>query len=176
MCYRTADLRKNRPKDYDSSLFVAGWREWVALPELGIPAIKAKLDTGARTSSLHTFHLEPFMDKGRHMVRFGLHPLQRRKDVEVFCTTEILDQRMTSDSGGKRELRWVIGTSISFGGMTWPIEVNLTNREDMRFRFLLGRTAMEGRIIVNPCRSYADGKGLARQYGQRRSGIKVKGA
>ena len=136
----------------------------MALPGLGIPAIKGKMDTGARTSSLHTFLLETFTEGGAPMVRFGLHPLQRREDIEVFCTAAVVDRRMTSDSGGHREMRYIISTTLSLGGMVWTAEVNLTNREDMLFRFLVGRTAMHRRLVIDPARSYVHGRELSRVY------------
>jgi hypothetical protein len=134
-----------------------GWREWLALPALGIPAIKAKIDTGARTSSLHAFFVEPYDDNGLKMVRFGVHPLQRRLNVELLCTAEIKDYREVSDSGGHREMRYVIDTDILLGVQTRRVEMTLTNRDNMKFRMLLGRTAMAGLLVV-PDRSYLLGR------------------
>ena len=145
-------------------VLTVGWREWVALPGLGLNAIKAKLDTGARTSSLHTFFIEPFDEDGKKMVRFGMHPLQRRKDVELICQAEVLDRRMVTDTGGNRELRYVISVDLSMAGTLWPIEMNLTNREELRFRLLLGRTAMKDRLSVDPGRSYVLGRKLSKYY------------
>jgi Uncharacterized protein conserved in archaea len=135
-----------------------GWREWLALPELGIPAIKAKVDTGAKTSALHAFLVEPFERGGRLQVRFGIHPLQRRKDVEVFCESEVVETRMVSDSGGHRENRYVIRTPVGLGPVSWPIEITLTNREEMVFRMLLGRSAMGAQVSIHPRVSYCTGR------------------
>ncbi len=142
-----------------SDLITVGWREWLALPELGIPAIKAKIDTGARTSALHAFNLETFQaDNGLLKVRFRLHPFQRREDIVTECEAEVLDERVVSDSGGHREKRLVILTRLSAGGRDWPIELTLTERDTMRFRMLLGRTAMQARLRVDPGASYLLGK------------------
>jgi len=141
-----------------SAKLVVGWREWVALPALGIPAIKAKVDTGARTSCLHSYRLEHLREGGKDLVRFAVHPLQARRDLSLTCTAELLDQRLVSDSGGHRELRWVIQTTILVGNQAWPGELTLTDRDTMRFRMLLGRTAMQGRILVDPQASYLAGK------------------
>lgn len=135
-----------------------GWREWIALPELGLQQIKAKVDTGARTSALHAFDLECYQEQGRQMVRFGIHPLQRRTDVEHYCRAEVVDQRMVSDSGGHREQRFVIRTPIVMGGQQWPIEITLTNRDNMRFRMLLGRTGLGERFSIESDASYLLGK------------------
>jgi hypothetical protein len=140
------------------ALPMAGWREWVSLPELNIPAIKAKIDTGARTSALHAFHLDTFTEKGKTNVRFQLHPFVKRPKHVIECVTVLKDVRWVMDSGGHREERPVIETIICIGGLMWPIEITLTSRDDMRFRMLLGRTAMQKRLMINPSASYLLGK------------------
>lgn len=133
---------------------IVGWREWLSLPQLGIDHIKAKIDTGARTSALHTFHLETFQERGVRRVRFGIHPLQKQDKPELYCEADVVDERVVSDSGGHKEKRLVIVTPIVLGGQEWPIEITLTNRENMLFRMLLGRTAMKGRLTVDPDASF----------------------
>ncbi|HEY5643854.1 MAG TPA: RimK/LysX family protein [Woeseiaceae bacterium] len=146
--------RRREPRE----LLTLGWREWVALPELGIPRIKAKVDTGARTSALHAFALRPFSEHGRDRVEFKMHPLQKDLETIVTCTADVIDRRVVSDSGGHKEERFVIATLLAIGEYAWPIEMTLTARDDMLFRMLLGRTALEGRAQVNPCLSYVVGK------------------
>jgi hypothetical protein len=135
-----------------------GWREWVALPDLDLHGIKAKVDTGARTSALHAFYMERFREKRRDRVRFGIHPFQRRTDVERTCAADVLDVRWVMDSGGHRERRVVIETLVVIGSLSFDAELTLTSRDTMRFRMLLGRTAMRGRFVVDPSGSYLAGK------------------
>lgn len=135
-----------------------GWREWVGLPSLGIKQVKAKIDTGARTSTLHAFEIEDFEEHGKKRVRFKIHPVQREDDTVIECVADVIDQRIVSDSGGHREKRWVIRTDIVIGPHTWPAEMTLTGRDNMLFRMLLGRTAMKNRARVDPARSYLVGK------------------
>ena len=134
-----------------------GWREWIALPELGIPAIKAKTDTGARTSALHTYMIEPFIENGIERVRFGVHPLQRRDDIEVICVADIVDRREVTSTSGESEERYVIRTPLRMGDQEWPIEITLASRDKLNFRMLLGRTALREHTVIRPGSSYLAG-------------------
>jgi len=130
----------------------------VALPSLGLAHIKAKVDTGARTSSLHAFSHKTFRERGVLMVKFRIHPVQRSTDIEQTCIAEVVDRRTVSDSGGHREKRLVIETLVELGEHCWPIEMTLTNRDNMQFRMLLGRTAIRGSYLVDPGKSYLVGQ------------------
>ena len=143
-----------------------GWREWVALPDLGLPALKAKIDTGAKTSALHAFYTEQYQFDGVNMVKFLIHPIQKNFDFHVECHSPIIDTREVADSGGHREMRYVIESNIVIGNRQWPIELTLTNRDTMRFRMLLGRRAMENQAVVEPEASYLNGKLRARKLYQ----------
>jgi hypothetical protein len=157
-CRRTIQTRKHCLVETHEDMVTLGWREWVGLPDLGIRQIKAKIDTGARTSALHGFEVRPYSEDGRERVEVLMHPIQKNTDIVVTCVADVLDKRVVTDSGGHKEERFVICTTLSIGGLAWPIEVTLTSRDDMLFRMLLGRTAMKGRAQVNPARSYLVGK------------------
>jgi hypothetical protein len=130
---------------------VIGWNEWVQLPQIGIPLIKAKIDTGAKTSALHAFDIETFKRRGISWVRFKIHPIQGNSKVTVQCEAPVVDRRMVTDSGGKAEKRLVIETLAHINGVTRSIELTLTNREKMVFRMLLGRQAIgKFDFLVNP--------------------------
>lgn len=124
-----------------------GWQEWVALPGLGLAAIRAKIDTGARTSALHAYDIEP---AGRGRIAFKVHPIPRRAEVVVECEARLIDSRDVTSSNGERERRVVIETDIEIGGCRWPIEITLTNRALMRTRMLLGRQALAGHAWIDP--------------------------
>ena len=145
-----------------------GWREWASLPELGIPAIKVKIDTGARTSALHAFKLETFEHDGREYLRFWIHPLQRKTQIEIVCEAPVLDKRTVKDSGGHAEERYVIKTPVRIGDRQWEIELTLTSREDMLFRMLLGRSAIvDGGLTVDPDKSFLHGRKSRKIYKTR---------
>jgi hypothetical protein len=138
--------------------WIVGWREYLDLPDLGLTRIKAKVDTGARTSTLHALDIEHFRDDGRERVRFLVHPQHRADDLEVICTADVVDRRGVRSSIGHRQHRVVIETTLALSPeLVWPIEVTLTSRSDMRFRMLLGRTALRGHMLVDPGRSYLTG-------------------
>ncbi len=130
-----------------------GWREWLALPALGIPAIKAKLDTGARSSALHVETIETFHEGGVLHVRFLVRPRRRGKRTYE-CSAPVSDKRAVTDSGGHRGERWFIRTDIALAGRRFNTEINLTDRRAMLFPLLLGRTTLEGRFRVDPALSY----------------------
>lgn len=154
-------------------LAVLGWREWVSLPEFGVRTIKAKLDTGARTSSLHAFKLRRFTRDGVDMARFEVHPVQRSDAATVEVEAEVVDEREVRNSGGQTEVRPVILTTLEMGGERFQIEITLSRRDEMGFRLLLGRQALRGRAVVDPQTSYASGKqGVARAKRSVRQGVR----
>ena len=136
------------------SLPAIGWREWVRLPELGIDAIKVKIDTGARSSALHAFDIHTFTKAGKEWVRFKVHPYQRDTIRTAIAEAEVLDERHVRNSGGHAELRISILTCVELPDKQWAIELTLTNRDVMGFRMLLGRQAVRHRFLVDPGQSY----------------------
>lgn len=143
-------------QDYPTT--VAGWREWVSLPGLGVPWLKAKLDTGARTSAIHAFHLSEFERSGEAWVRFAVHPWQRSADDETWTELPVHDVRQVRSSSGHVERRYVVLTSV--GLMQHPVdaEVTLSRRDEMGFRMLLGREVLRQGFLVDPGRSYLGGR------------------
>ena len=134
-------------------LVTLGWRERLALPQLGIGMLKAKLDTGARSSSLHVDTLESFQRDGVTWLRFSLH-LRRREPMAVRCEVPALDRRAVTDTGGRRTERWFIRSEVQLAGARFDVDINLTDRRHMLFPMLLGRSALRGRFIVDSARSY----------------------
>ena len=141
-----------------SELPVIGWREWVGLPELGIKHIKVKVDSGARSSSLHAIDLKTFDRDGVQWVRFKVHPLQRSKDQTVDVEAVVLEFRSVRSSSGIAKIRPVIVTNVELLGTIWPVELTLASRDEMGFRMLLGREAFRGRFLVDGGKSYYGGR------------------
>jgi ribosomal protein S6--L-glutamate ligase len=146
--------RARQEPSRSESPILLGREEWLSLPALGLPAVLAKVDTGAATSALHAFAIEPFEHDGRAMLRFGVHPVPGRDDVTVRCEAPAAGRRWVTSSSGERELRHVIETEIEVAGRRWPIEITLANRIGMRFRMLLGRQAISDGMVVAPRESY----------------------
>jgi hypothetical protein len=146
-------LKRRKPE-----LPVIGWREWVSLPELGIKAIKVKVDSGARSSSIHAFDLKTFERDGVQWVRFKVHPIQRSRENVVVVEAVILEFRSVRSSSGIAKKRPVIVTNVELLGTTWPVELTLASRDEMGFRMLLGREAFRGRFLVDGGKSYYGGR------------------
>lgn len=139
-------------------LVTIGWREWIRLSELGIDVIKVKVDTGARSSSLHAFDVHTVEQEGRTLVRFRVHPIQRNTRVTVDAEAELVEYRYVKSSSGHRTLRPTIVTEVELAGRRFPIELTLTARDEMGFRMLLGRDALRGRFLIDPGRSFVAGQ------------------
>lgn len=151
----TRKVKQRMPKQ---PLPVIGWREWVGLPDFGIARIKVKVDTGARSSSLHAFDMHEFRRDGVRWVRFRVHPVQRDNRTTVEVEAPVLEYRSVRSSSGKATLRPVILTTIELLGITWPVELTLASRDEMGFRMLLGREAFRRRFLVDAGRSYYGGR------------------
>lgn len=148
----------SQPSNRRPSLPTIGWREWVTLSQLGIGSLKAKIDTGARSSALHAFDIEKFMLEGKPMVAFSVHPAQRDSQRVLKVHAELVDERVVTNSGGQASERPVIITEVGWLGVAWPIELTLVRRDLMGFRLLLGRQAVRHRFVVDPGGSYLGGR------------------
>lgn len=131
-----------------------GWRECLALPELGIEHLETKIDTGAKTSSLHAFFIEEFENEGTEYVRFGIHTDEVAEGGGMICTAPLVGKRTVKNPGGMRQTRYVINTPVRLGEEEWRIEINLTNRDEMKYKMLLGRSAVRGRFIIDPGKTF----------------------
>jgi hypothetical protein len=168
---RAASTRKATPR--------IGWREWIALPAFGVARIKAKVDTGARTSALHAFDIRYVVRHGTTWVLFSLHPRQKHPKPAIECEAPLAEERYVTDSGGRRTLRPVIVTTIGVGEASWDVELTLIARDEMGFRMLLGRQAIRGHFVVDPGRSFLasrikKGKGKERATPKAKGGAKAK--
>lgn len=159
---------------------IVGSEEWCALPSLGIPAVKARVDSGARTSALHAFNVHPFRRGNTRWVSFEIHPLQKNRRTIIRCEAEVADQRVVKSSTGIGEKRYVIRTTLEHAGQSWEIELTLSNRDSMGYRMLLGREAMQGRVMVDPAASFIGGdlsaeqiQRLYRDYTREISGLRI---
>ena len=137
---------------------IFGSEEWFSFPDLGIPTIKARVDSGAKTSALHAINISPFKKDDANWVRFDINPIQKNLKTVIHCEAPLVDKRIVKSSSGFREQRYVIQTTLDIGNDSWPIEMTLTNRDSMGFRMLLGREAMSGRVLVDPEQIYLLGQ------------------
>jgi ribosomal protein S6--L-glutamate ligase len=137
---------------------IVGSEEWCAFPALGIPTIKARVDSGAKTSALHAINIAPFIKEGENWVKFDVNPIQKNIKTVIHCEAKLVGKRIVKSSSGFREQRYVIASELEIGGQHWAIEITLTNRDSMGFRMLLGREAMSGRVLVDPEQKYLLGQ------------------
>ncbi len=137
---------------------ILGSEEWCSFPELGIPTIKARVDSGAKTSAMHAINIAPFIKNDANWVKFDINPIQNNIKTIIHCEAPLVDKRIVKSSSGYREHRYVIQTHLKIGDAKWPIEMTLTNRDSMGFRMLLGREAMSGRVLVDPEEKYLLGQ------------------
>lgn len=149
----TKNQNRNENNNSQSSKII-GWREFVSLPQLKVDRIKAKIDTGARSSALHAFNIQQLQLEGKSIIRFQIHPRQRDNQTVITAEAELLEYRKIRNSGGIAQLRPVIKTEVDLGGQIWSIELSLTDRDVMGFRMLLGRQAVRNKFLVDPGKSF----------------------
>jgi len=142
----------------DKTRITVGWQEWVSFPDLNLPWLQAKIDSGKKTSILHTFVTEPFEKAGQAMVRFGVHPHQNDRDTATLCEAPVTEKREGHNADGEPETHYLIKTTLQMGNDQWPIKLLLINRDEMKFRLSLGHTAIDGRLLVDPSESFLLGK------------------
>lgn len=147
-----------RPPSRSRERQAVGWREWVALPDFDTPWIKAKMDTGARSSALHAFGLQSFERDGQTWIRFEIHPWQRSSEDPVAVETPVIDWRTVRSSNGSMERRPVVSTRLRLGEQEFTTELTLTRRDEMGFRLLIGRQSIRGHFVVDPDRSFISGR------------------
>lgn len=138
----------------DTELITVGWREWVSLPDIGLPWLKAKIDSGQNHSILHTFITESFQKKGIEMVRFGVHPHQHKRDIAVLCEAPVLDIDEVINANGEKKFHYRIETTLKIGTQQWPIKLLLVAWEEANFRLVLGHTSIDRKLMVDPSSSY----------------------
>lgn len=141
-----ANLKKVKMGDK----LIIGWNEWCRLPKLNLPAIKAKIDTGAKTSSLHADNIKAVIRNKKKYVYYDVHPIQRNNDIVVRCRSLVIDERSIMSSNGQKERRYIIATSLRLGTKVWDIELSLSNRDPLKYRLLLGREALSRYVVINP--------------------------
>ena len=142
----------------DSPFIIVGWKEWISLPNLSLPAVKAKIDSGAATSSLHAFDIKYVRIKGLRYVRYNLHPIQRSREFSRSCLSPLYDTRIVKSSNGAFKRRPVIKTLLKIANSCWEIELNLTNRDSMGMRMLIGRQALIGKALIDGSHKFLHGK------------------
>lgn len=174
------DITRSTTPDPSQQLHIVGSEEWCALPALGLPALKARVDSGARTSALHAFNIKTSKRQGVSWITFDVHPLQDDMKTVVTCSARVKGRRTVKSSSGIAERRPVIQTPVRLGDMSWNIEVTLTNRDAMGYRMLLGREAMEGRLLINPGQSlvlgaegFVNPRNLYDEEVPERTGLKI---
>lgn len=149
--------------NWSRQLPLIGWREVIALPQLNIPEIKAKIDTGARSSALHAYVIEHYNAQGQAMIRFWVHPYQNNTQLSIEAEAKLLEMREIRNSGGVAQLRPVVETVVELGERKWSIELTLTNRDVMGFRMLLGRQAVRNQFFVDPGQSYLQSQAIEKR-------------
>jgi ribosomal protein S6--L-glutamate ligase len=149
-------VAKRSRRGQHSPKAIIGWREWCELPDLKLPGVLAKIDTGAKTSSLHAFDIRE-SERGEGWLCFSVHPVQRRRRPVIDCEARCVDVRAVTSSNGKSEERPVIETTLVIGGRAFRSEITLTNRDEMGFRMLIGRQSLNKRFLVDPALSYCCG-------------------
>ena len=154
---------------------VIGWRDWAALPDLGIARIKVKVDTGARSSSLHAFDIRVTQRDGKRFARFKVHPIQRDASQTVESEAEVLEYRSVRSSSGHAAMRPVIVTTVQWLDQAWPVELTLASRDEMGFRMLLGREAVRGRFLVDAGKSFYGGNPKRKKKRSKKRGVSGKG-